>query len=172
MLFWVTCEKNMGVGTPTTHWQVYYWNAYENQRAPKMRSECISRWHMVKTENNSPDLTQLFPIPNWHCYDHRIKTTDLIFYLRHVLSNSAGTKPCLNCHSRQVLFFPLGLRLTGRKKEENNGWNNNNKIFIKCEHLLYRHRARCSIQNSNINYIHIDTPQAENGSYKHLQPRN
>ena len=139
----------MSVGTLTTHWQVCYWNAYENQRAP---SVCFK----VTCFKNNSDLTQLFQIPNWHYGDHRIKTTDLIFYLLHVLSNSAGTKPCLNCHSCQVLFFPLGLRLTGRKKEENNGWNNNNKIFIKCEHLLYRHRARCSVQNSNINYIHTE----------------
>ena len=45
ILFTVTCDKSMSVGTLTTHWQVCYWNAYENQRAPKMHSVCVSRWH-------------------------------------------------------------------------------------------------------------------------------
>ena len=138
ILFTVTCDKSMSVGTLTTHWQVCYWNAYENQRAPKMHSVCVSRWHGEDWEQFSWSHPAL---PNSELALLRPQDKNywlnFFFYLLHVLSNSAGTKPCLNCHSRQVLFFPLGLRLTGRKKEENNGWNNKNKIFIKCEHLLY-----------------------------------
>ena len=51
--------------------------------------------------------------------------------------------------------------------------NNNSEIFVKCTPLTYN-RAWHAVHNSNTNYTHTETPQAENENnddYKQMKPQ-